>query len=152
MLGFCYANGFGVKKSTTKAINLFKIIAKRDVVNAKCIVELIGDYRQNICLYDKELFQWIKQSANRGDRNSEYDLGWMYYNCYGGVSQDYNKAFKSFSYAAFENQADAQYSLSLCYYYDKGLNVSVQWLKKAIAYESKDARLLWNSDQFKEFR
>lgn len=35
---------------------------------------------------------------------------------------------------------------------DKGLNASVQWLKKAIAYESKDALLLWNSDQFKEFR
>lgn len=84
MLGFCYAHGYGVKKSTTKAINLFKIIAKREVVNAKCIVELMGDYRQNICLYNfKELFQWIKQSANRGDRNSRYDLGWIYYNGYG---------------------------------------------------------------------
>ena len=72
------------------------------------------------------LFLLFFTSITFGANDSSYDKGFVAYQ-----SGEYEKAFKLFTDAANQGDADAQYSLGLLYYYGEGVT---QDYKKAVKW------------------
>ncbi len=76
----------------------------------------------------------IKQAANQGDTQAQYNLGFMYYEGE-GVPQDYAKAVEWYQKAANQGNTQAQYNLGFMYYKGEvGVDISQEneeicWLR-----------------------
>ena len=62
----------------------------------------------------------VQKSAEQGDAEAQYRLGWMYYKGE-GVAQSFETARKWHEQAATQGNAEAQYNLGLMYYTAKVL-------------------------------
>ena len=69
---------------------------------------------------DKTAVKWYTLSAEQGDADAQYNLGFMYRNGK-GVPQDYKTAVKWYTLSAEQGIADAQNNLGAMYY--QGLGV-----------------------------
>ncbi|PYK36545.1 MAG: hypothetical protein DME60_14605, partial [Verrucomicrobia bacterium] len=76
----------------------------------------------------------IRAKAERGDRESEYQLGICYYKG-DGVAKDFAEAVKWLRKAAEHNDAEAQSDLGACYYNGYGVAKdyveAIKWFRKA---------------------
>jgi TPR repeat protein len=70
--------------------------------------------------------KWYRLAEDQGDSDSQYQLGWCYYNGDGAV-QDYGEAMKWLRLAAEQGHADAQYWLGNCYIKIQGEDVGKDW-------------------------
>ena len=83
----------------------------------------------------KQAAKWWLKSAEQGDAEAQYYLGFMYENGQ-GVPQDYKQAAKWYLKSAEQGDADAQYNLGIMYESGQGLpqdykQAAKWWLKSA---------------------
>jgi len=92
-------------------------------------------------------FSVVKQKANNGDKEAQFELGVAYYTGK-GIEWNKNKAFKWFEKSANQGHAVAQQNLGAMYSNGEGVEAShkkaVKALNKAIALGSKEAQALLN--------
>lgn len=93
----------------------------------------------------KEAIKWWLISAERGGDGSQFNLGVMYANGWGGVSQDYKEAIKWFLKAAEQGYVGAQCELGRMYVNGWGVSQdykeAAKWWRKAIEQGHSDAQL-----------
>ena len=93
------------------------------------------DYSPLIKLVNEEIknrleiisFNEFIASAENGDNDAQYELGYCYYVGYfknKQIEQDYEKAFNWWLKSAQQNNPIAQYAIGTCYYYGKGTHIS----------------------------
>src|SRR5438876_701871 len=84
---------------------------------------------------DRKLLADIRAKAERGDAQSQLDLGCLFYSGALGGAKDYAEAVKWYRRAAEQNHAAAQYSLGVCYKNGSGVAENaveaVKWYRKA---------------------
>lgn len=94
-----------------------------------------------------QTFDKIKKSAEQGDAEAQFNLGVMYDNGAGTLT-DKKQAFYWYKKSAEQGYAKAQFSLGLMYYYGAGTltdkKSSAYWIK--LSYESgyENAKETWN--------
>ena len=64
---------------------------------------------------DRKLLADIRAKAEKGDAQSQFELGKAFYFGSLGVAKDEVEAVKWFRKAAEQNHAEAQYNLGVCY-------------------------------------
>ena len=89
-----------------------------------------------------EHFNALQASAQGGDANSQYQLGFMY-NAGRGVKRDYKLAAEWYQKAAEQDHASAQFSLGMMYYRGRGVAQNYEqakhWMDKAAKTGNNDA-------------
>lgn len=82
----------------------------------------------------KKALKWLARSADKGDRDAQFQLGWMYSEGI-GVEQNYSTAVYWYRKAAENNHAKAQCNLGSCYANGTGVAQSIsegfKWTLKA---------------------
>ena len=77
----------------------------------------------------------IRAKAEKGDAQSQYELGLAFHNGSLGVAKDETEAAKWYRKAAEQNFANAQYNLGVCYSKGQGVAAdkaeAVKWYRKA---------------------
>ena len=68
----------------------------------------------------KQAFKWYTKSAEQGQAEAQYNLGYMYQNGE-SVTQDYKQAFKWYTKSAEQGYADAQLNLGFMYKYGESV-------------------------------
>ena len=93
---------------------------------------------------DHKLFEEIKAKAERGDAQSQYELGAAYSFSQLGLVADEVEAYKWFRKAAEQNLAPAQYNLGICYFKGDGVAKdyveAYKWLLLAAAQRHEEAK------------
>jgi len=96
-------------------------------------------------------FQEYKASAEQGDAEAQFNLGWCYDDGR-GVAKDYSEAVKWYHKAAGQNFAPAQFNLGYCYANGQGvrkdIEEAVEWYRKAAEqnYTPAQSNLGWCYD------
>jgi len=96
-------------------------------------------------------FQEYKDSAEQGDAEAQFNLGWCYDDGR-GVEKDYAEAVKWYLKAAARNFAPAQFNLGYCYANGQGVRKdkveAVEWYRKAAEqnYTPAQSNLGWCYD------
>ena len=84
---------------------------------------------------DRKLLADIRAKAEKGDAQSQYELGRAFGNGSLGVAQDAVEAVKWYRKAAEQGHAQAQYNLGVCYANGQGVAKdeaeAVKWYRKA---------------------
>ena len=109
-----------------------------------------GYYASNHRNYQNTIKEW-RSSADQGDSEAQYNLGWMY-DKGDGVLKDYKQAVKWYQKATDQGYADAQYNLGAMYIDGTGvlkdMTKAKYWIKKADegdnAETSKLAKEIWD--------
>jgi TPR repeat protein len=91
----------------------------------------------------KQAIHWYKLAAERGDIESQYNLGVMYRNGE-GVAQNFEEATHWYKKAAEQGDAQAQHILGTKYDLGEGVTQSfkqaIYWYKKAVEQGNKEAQ------------
>ena len=84
---------------------------------------------------DRRVLADIHAKAEKGDAQSQYELGLAFHNGSLGVAKDETEAAKWYRKAAEQNFANAQYNLGVCYSKGQGVAAdkaeAVKWYRKA---------------------
>ena len=84
---------------------------------------------------DRRVLADIRAKAEKGDAQSQYELGLAFHNGSLGVAKDETEAAKWYRKAAEQNFANAQYNLGVCYSKGQGVAAdkaeAVKWYRKA---------------------
>ena len=85
--------------------------------------------------------KWYKKSAEQGNADAQYSLGWCYY--YGkGIAKNLQEAVNWYKKSAGQDNSDAQFQLGNCYAWGKGVGKDLReaftWYMKAA--EQNDER------------
>lgn len=112
-VGAMYQNGRGVAASRDKAVEWYKKAAAQN--NQKAISRL------NLIQSNEERFNKTLARAEKGEVESQYDLGNMYSEGI-GVDADITKAMTWYDKAASQEFVKAQYKLGLIYYEGSSAN------------------------------
>jgi S1-C subfamily serine protease len=95
---------------------------------------------------DRKLLADLRAQAEKGDAQSQYELGLSFHNGSLGVAKDEAEAAKWYRKAAEHNLANAQYNLGVCYSKGQGVAANeveaVKWYRKAA--EQNDAQAQYN--------
>jgi len=110
-----------------------------------------NDYDKAIDLYKqnkfKEAAQYFITSANNGNSEAAYIMGYFYTGGI-GVKQDLKKSVKWYEKAAKQGHINAQVNLGWDYIGGLGVKVDYKkaayWIKKAKQQGSQKAQTLWN--------
>jgi len=107
------------------------------------------DFQDGKDAYDrkdyKEAFKFFSLSAEKGDADTQYVMGEMYWQGQ-GVPQDYKEALKWYRLSAEQGNADAQFRLGTIYY--EGLEVpkdykeAGKWFRLSAEQENSDAQYM----------
>jgi hypothetical protein len=77
----------------------------------------------------------LQQAAVQGDKEAQFDLGYIYWSGSKGVPNDYSKAAEWIQNAAHQGHATAQWILGLMYRDGSGVpqddHKAMEWLSKA---------------------
>lgn len=86
-LGYMFKNGFGTTQNLDEAVKWFKRAAMRGYSIAQRQLGTLNDIHFKEPLYIEDNInyanKWYELSANQGNAESQYDLGWNYYNEFG---------------------------------------------------------------------
>ena len=95
---------------------------------------------------DRKLLADLRALAEKGDAQSQYELGLSFHNGSLGVAKDEAEAAKWYRKAAEQNDPQAQYNLGVCYAKGEGVAQdyvkAVKWFRKAA--EQNDAQAQYN--------
>jgi uncharacterized protein len=93
---------------------------------------------------DRKLLADIRAKAEKGDAQSQFELGWAFVEGNLGVAKDEAEAVKWFRKAAQQNHPNAQHNLGACYYKGEGVAKddaeAVKWFRKAAEQNAADAQ------------
>lgn len=139
-LGYCYANGYGVKKDERKAWEYFQESANKGYSPAYVIM---GNYyffgSNTIEQNDRDAAENWQIAANKGNEVGLYKLGLCYK--YGiGVKQDEKESLRWLTKSAKKSYSLAQYELGNYYFYRKEYQNAYKWLNKAKKAGNKMAK------------
>ncbi len=99
-----------------------------------------GDYAEAYCM--------LRPLANRGNTESEYTLGWMYFNGY-GLSVDEARAILWWTKAADQGHAEASFAIAMAYLAGEGVDkdegTALEWLLRAAKHGQEDAAYIIRS-------
>ena len=126
-LGWCYANGEGVKKDQAEAVKWWRKSAEQGLATAQnnlgwCYADGEGVEKNQV-----EAVKWYRKSAEQGHKNAQYKLGMCYYNgrdmtkneseadWLRKASEQGQEAVKWFKMAAKQGHMGALVKLGLCY-------------------------------------
>lgn len=120
ILGYCYANGHGVAKSSAQALSCFRRAADQGYAAAE--FELGSCYFLGLDI-EKDLAKatsWFRRAAEKGHPGSQLQLG-LCYEMGKGVAKDQAQAVSWYRKAAEQGDARAQSLLGICYATGQGL-------------------------------
>ena len=160
-LAICYQEGWGVEKSEQEAFNLFKKAADQEYARGQYHVaysyqwgvgvetslkKAIEYYRLalaqkykidsiingiNYCEEKLNILKHLQASADEGNAQSQYELGWAYRFGNLGLREDVSKAIYYYTKAAEQGNLQACGRLFHCYYEGSGVEKSFE---KALPY------------------
>ncbi|MPM36478.1 hypothetical protein SDC9_83076 [bioreactor metagenome] len=117
------------EKYRKRLLVFFKGLAEKGNTHAQFNMAVLSRWRNN-----NETISWLQKAAEKGDSESQFILGEMYY-LGEGVAKDYNEAAKWFRRAAEKEYEEAFFPLGELYYLgegvDKNYNEAAKWLIKA---------------------
>jgi len=103
-----------------------------------------GEAKKKYEIYEISVEE-LRDKAESGDPNSQYDLGLRYWKGY-GIPQDYKEAAKWWTKAAEQGHAEAQFRLALLYFVGSGVpqdtKEAVKWYTRAAEQGHAEAQLL----------
>ena len=142
-LGLIYAQGDGVPKDATKAVEWFQKAAVQGDARAQRNLGLSYAYGDGVPRDVANAVEWYQKAAAQGDAGALLILGLMY--AYGdGVPRDATKAVEWFQKGAAQGDASAQHNLGLMYAQGDGVpkdaTKAVEWFQKAAAQGNADAQ------------
>ncbi|NMP14941.1 tetratricopeptide repeat protein [Thalassotalea sp. Y01] len=120
-----YERGLGVKKSQTKAFELYQRAAKRGIPEAQFNIAQMYLEGRGTIVDKRQGFEYTKRAADKGLAAAQFNLALMYQE---GVNttQNYVKAATWYEDAAMQNYALAQFNLAILYYDGKGVSKNVE--------------------------
>ncbi|MBR4597869.1 MAG: sel1 repeat family protein [Opitutales bacterium] len=133
-LGYCYANGIGVKKDLAEALKWWRKSAEQGFPFSQLALGSIYFKGKGVEKDYAEALKWYRLAAEQGDDIAKHQIGFCYANGL-GVEKDYDKALKCFREAASENLDVSQYMLGE--FYANGFAVkkdpaeAAKWYRKA---------------------
>ena len=125
-LAYSYAKGYGCKKDAARAIELYQILADRDVVVA--VNNLAAIYSKDAAYEAKDVFALYLKAADLGETRAMANVGWAYLEGK-GVAKDEKKAVAYFQKSADLGDEAGISGLGYCYANGYG---TVKNVKKAI--------------------
>jgi len=128
----------GVSGLLTATDNIAKKLFKSSGENADNPIDPIAQYKLGVKYHDSdnytEALKWYRKSAQQGNAEAQYAMGFMYLNGY-GVSTDYYESAKWFRKSAEQGNAEAQYVIGLMYHIGEGVsensNEAIKWYQKS---------------------
>ena len=133
-LGYCYANGIGVKKDLAEAVKWWSKSADKGFPFSQLTLGNIYFNGKGVEKNYAEAFKWFCAAADQGDDIAMHQVGICYANGF-GVEKDYGKALKCFREAADGNLDVSQFMLGE--FYANGIAVkkdpaeAAKWYRKA---------------------
>jgi TPR repeat protein len=118
----------------------------------------MSDYNQGIDYYKKgnykKAVEYFLKSANNGNSESQYILGYFYTGGI-GVKQDLKQSLKWYEKAAKNNHTNAQINLGFMYIAGHGTKVDYKkaayWIGKAKNKGSQKALMLWKEFELEKY-
>ena len=98
-LGFCYANGQGVRKDKEEAVKWFRRAAEQNYAPAQSNLGYCYDNGRGVVKDYVEAVKWYRKAAEQGHTEAQLNLGYCYANGQ-GVAKDKAEAYAWFSMAA----------------------------------------------------
>lgn len=92
---------------------------QKRVIDAHLSKPVFGDAIDWEAAYAEAVMPWLRKSADQGNSDGQYALGYMYYEGSKGVPQDYVEAAKWFRKSAAQGDEHSQYMLGVMYYDDR---------------------------------
>ena len=134
VLGWCYANGYGVAKDMSEAVKWYRKAAEQGFAEAQCNLGLAYLNGEGVAKDKAEAVKWWRKAVEQGHAIAQYNLGWCYANGE-GVAKDMSEAVKWYRKAAEQGYAKAQYKLGFAYLNGDGvvkdMTEAMKWLRKA---------------------
>ena len=135
-LGKMYAQGLGVEKNETKAVEYYQ--RAENAYNIDAAYELAEILLKEATDQNDENFElglkYLKRAAYAGQPNALYQLG-SFYEKGEWVEKDYKNAFGFYLMGALKGDAKSQYKVALLYLSGKGvprdLENAVKWMARA---------------------
>ena len=124
-MGLMHLNGWGFKKDSLKAFELFTLAAEQQYPDAQFELSIMYSEGSPIVKDEKKAFQLTKAAANKGLASALFNLGVMYANGT-GTYKDYKRAAMNYEKAAKKNYALAQFNLALLYFEGLGVEKSLE--------------------------
>lgn len=128
----------------TKAIKLFRPLAKQGDAFAQSMLGTIYYIGQGVSVDYKEAVKWCRLAAEQGDAGAQSFLGLIYFEGK-AVPQDYKEAVKWYQLAAEQGNASAQYMLGEMYENGEGVlhdyKEKLKWYRLAAKQGNVDAQL-----------
>ena len=141
-LAYSYTKGYGCKKDAARAIELYQILADRDVVVA--VNNLAAIYSKDATYEAKDVFALYLKAADLGETRAMANVGWAYLEGK-GVAKDEKKALAYFQKSADLGDEVGIAGLGYCYANGcgtaKNVKKAIEIWKRAEYYEDCQYRL-----------
>ncbi|MBI2806128.1 MAG: SEL1-like repeat protein [Planctomycetes bacterium] len=152
-LGVMYHLGIGNLSDIGEAVKWLRKSAEQGNVKALNYLYIYSrqsfpDAPRPLNIDETEAFSWVKKAAEKGDKDSQFDLGYAYENGKGanqfgkGVPNDATQAKAWYEKAASQGDVRAEFGLALLFDRLKNQADSLQWLKKAAGHGHANAQFL----------
>lgn len=105
-------------------------------------LELLGDLYYEKDQNDPKVYEYYHKAAIRGSSRAKFNLGYLYEDGIGGVSQDEYQSISWYRYAAKDGYALAQCSVGRYYFDKKCYRIAIPWLQRAVEQEVIRAKVL----------
>ncbi|MCX7047616.1 MAG: tetratricopeptide repeat protein [Candidatus Sumerlaeota bacterium] len=135
-LAYMYADGFGIAKNETKAMEYYRKAARQNVPSAQYNIATMYYLGHGVKKDEAKAFDWCGKAAAQGFAAAQILLGVMYSKGQ-GVAKDNAKAIAWYRKAADQEFIPAQIALGVVYY--QGQEVAqddaqaLSWFRKAAA-------------------
>ena len=120
LLGFMYANGFGLPADDQQALKWYRLAAEQGQAKSQYSLGVMYANGIGVPADLAEAVTWFRLSADQGDASAQSNLGVMYKNAQ-GVAQDKTEAARWFHRAAMQGDTTAQHNLAGMYYVGEGV-------------------------------
>ena len=118
-LGWMYANGTGVPRDASKAVELYQKAAAQGNAGAQANLGWMYESGTGVPKDATKAVEWYQKAAAQGDVDAQKSLGWLYF--FGiDVPKDAIKAFEWYQKAAAQGDALAQSTVGKSYAYGYG--------------------------------
>lgn len=105
---------------------------------------LLGDLYYEKDQNDPKVYKYYHKAAIRGSSRAKFNLGCLYEDGLGGVSQDENQSLYWYMSAAKDGYAPAQCSVGRYYCGKEDYEKAIPWLQKAVEQEVIRAKVLYS--------
>ena len=91
-----------------------------------------------------KVYEYYHKAAIRGSSEAKFNLGYLYRDGIGGVSQDENQSLYWYKSAAKDGYAPAQCSVGRYYFDKENYEMAIPWLQRAVEQEHIRAKVLYS--------